>query len=380
LVAAVEEPEDPARRSSALIVFHNDLGAFFKLRELHVLLDGASLLDVGEGAPGDTAGKDKFTLVDGPLAPGKHELTFSADYTGQGLGVFQYLEGYKFTVKDGKAFVVEEGRHVTVRVTVYDKGNITSELKDRPGVRFAVESTETRAGKQARVARPGDPTTPGAAADSSLLTAEEFYDARTRAITERIDDLNARIGRARQRLALMQDAVLHGVSASRARITHRNEMGASFQLREVHYFLDGAPLREEIDETGETLAKKDEFDLFDGAIVPGEHQLTVNLVYQGAGYGVFSYLNDQQVRIRSTHSFTAQPQKETLVKVVVFESGAANAQARDRATIRYDTGVRDLPSTGAPGVAPPPADEPPPAAEPSPPPAAEPSPPPAVEP
>lgn len=367
LGAAAEPPPDPAGQGAPAgpatmkVTFHDELGSLFKLQELHATLDGQPVQDLVDGGAVGLAGKGTLELFSGTAAPGKHQVVITLVYVGRGFGVFSYVEGYQFNIRTGKAFVVEEGQDVEVAVTAYDKGNITSELKDRPAVRYTVESRESSQARNARVAREvakrqagvGTAQVAGAAAplDTSLLTADEFYEVRVKALRERIDDLGARITRSKQRLSLLQDAVLNGVSASRAHIIHRNEVGASFKLREIHYFLDGAPLREEVDETGETLARKDEFDLFVGAIVPGDHQLTVNLVYQGSGVGVFSYLNEQQVKLRSTHTFRAEVQQETIIKVVAFESGSAQQQTRDRATIRYDAEVRALPAPKAPPAA-----------------------------
>src|SRR5207237_3458859 len=124
-------------------------------------------------------------------------------------------------------------------------------------------------------------------------------------LEERVNELKERIFRSKQRLAQLQEAVVGGVSSgAKCKIVHKNDMGSTFKLREIHYFLDGAPLRQEVD-SGDGLSNKATIDLFDGAILPGNHQITVNLVYQGFGYGVFSYLEGYQFKIRSSHTFTA---------------------------------------------------------------------------
>ncbi|MEW5853968.1 MAG: dihydrolipoamide acetyltransferase [Myxococcota bacterium] len=196
---------------------------------------------------------------------------------------------------------------------------------------------------------------PAPGADTGLKTADEAYELKIKTLEERVNELKERIFRSKQRLAQLQEAVVGGVtSGAKARIIHRNEMGASFKLREIHYFLDGAPLRQELDETGDGLAKKDEFDLFDGSILPGNHQITVNLVYQGSGYGVFSYLDGYQFKIRSSHTFTAEEGKEVVIKVVAYEQGNVTTEMKDRPTVRYDMEVRALqkPKTDGAGAAP----------------------------
>jgi len=119
----------------------------------------------------------------------------------------------------------------------------------------------------------------------------------------------------------------------------------------MHYFLDGAPLRQEVDGTGKGLDVKEEFDLFDGAILPGNHQITVNLVYQGSGFGVFSYMEGYNFKIRSSHTFTAEEGKEVNLKVVSYEQGNATTEMKDRPTVRYDMEIKPLQKRGGQGEA-----------------------------
>ena len=55
--------------------------------------------------------------------------------------------------------------------------------------------------------------------------------------------------------------------------SYRNEMSGLFRLQEAHYFLDGAPLKQMTDVDG-NLAKAEELELFQGQIVPGNHQIS----------------------------------------------------------------------------------------------------------
>ena len=144
-------------------------------------------------------------------------------------------------------------------------------------------------------------------------------------------------------MAQLQESVVGGAAGSaKAKVLHKSEMGDVYRLKEIHYFMDGAPLRQEVDTTGNGLTLKDEEVLFDGALPPGNHQLTVNVVYQGSGYGVFSYLDGYQFKIRSSHTFTAEEGKEVTVKVVSYEQGNATTELKDRPTIRYDMNIEPL--------------------------------------
>lgn len=176
---------------------------------------------------------------------------------------------------------------------------------------------------------------------ASLQTADESYDVKIRDMEEKVNELKEKIFRSKARLLALQEMVFTGVSTgARAVIVHRNEMGASFRLREMHYFIDGAPLKQEVDETGDGLNAKEEIQLFSGNIVPGNHQITVNLTYQGHGFGVFSYLNGYTFRIKSSYTFKAEDGKETRINIVAHEKGGFTTELKDRPAVRYDVEVQ----------------------------------------
>ena len=167
----------------------------------------------------------------------------------------------------------------------------------------------------------------------------EAYDVRVRDLEERVNQLKMRIYQSKARLVRLQEAVMHGVvSGARARLVHRNEMGSTFRLQEAHYFLDGAPLKQMSNVDG-SLAGEKEIELFQGQIVPGNHQLSVNLVYAGNGFGIFSYLKGYRFKIRSSYTFSAEEGKFTEIKVVGFERGGITTDLRERPTVRYDVDV-----------------------------------------
>ena len=57
------------------------------------------------------------------------------------------------------------------------------------------------------------------------------------------------------------------------------------------------------------LAEMQEFDVYNGAIQPGSHTLSVALHYQGNGFGVFSYLKGYKFNVKSSHTFVAGESK-----------------------------------------------------------------------
>lgn len=180
------------------------------------------------------------------------------------------------------------------------------------------------------------PTPPGPAPQ----TADEAFNTRVKTLEEEVVDLKEKIFRSKARLLLLQETVLGGdlSTGARAVLFHKNEMGNSFVLESVAYALDGAPIFTKVNQDGD-LDKAEEFEIFNGRIVPGQHQIAVRFVYRGNGYGVFSYLEGYKFRVQSSYTFNAEATKVTTVRVVGFEKGGITTDLKDRPSVRYDIEV-----------------------------------------
>lgn len=185
------------------------------------------------------------------------------------------------------------------------------------------------------VQKPGETPAP-----QKPLTADEAFNARVKTLEEQVVDLKEKIFRTKARLLLLQETVLGGdlSSGARAVLFHRNEMGSSFVLESVAYALDGAPIFTKVDVNGD-LDKREELEIFNGRIVPGQHQIAVRLVYRGHGYGIFSYLEGYKFKVQSSYTFNAEAAKVTTVKIVGYEKGGLTADLKDRPAVRYDVEV-----------------------------------------
>jgi hypothetical protein len=203
-------------------------------------------------------------------------------------------------------------------------------------------------------------------AGKSGPTAEESFDLKVKGLEERVNDLKEKIFRTKARLQNLQEMVIGGdlTSGAKAVLYHRNEMGSSFVLESVAYALDGAPIYTKVDVDGD-LDKREEFEIFNGRIVPGNHQISVKMVYRGHGYGVFSYLEGYKFKVQSSYTFNAEAGKQTTVKIVGFEKGGITTDLKDRPAVRYDTDVQKdsvtatkAAATGAPAPQDKPAEKP----------------------
>jgi len=183
---------------------------------------------------------------------------------------------------------------------------------------------------------PGDAAAPAPAAGGADSGA---YTVRLRSLEKNVNELKEQIFRTKARLNLLKETVLGGViGASRAVIRHKNEMGSSFRLIKAAYALDGVQIYSKSDETGR-LAEMTEFDVYNGAIQPGSHTLSVVLLYQGNGFGVFSYLKGYKFTVKSSQSFASAESKSTNITVVGYEKGNITTQLADKPAVDFRVNV-----------------------------------------
>ena len=191
------------------------------------------------------------------------------------------------------------------------------------------------------------------APEASSLVSDRSVEMRE--LEERVNDLKERIFRSKARLMLLRETVLNGaIAGAKAIIVHKNEMGASFVLEKATYALDGAPVLTKLNDDEGALSDAEQIEVFAGSIVPGNHNLSVQLVFRGNGFGVFSYLKGYRFTVRSSYAFTAEEGKITSISVVPYEKGGMTTDLRERPAIRYDVEVRHDQPEAAPtaGAAP----------------------------
>ncbi len=126
--------------SGLVIVHYNDMSeGFFHLVEAHYFLDGKELWQEIDDSGLLLTAKRERSVLEGPMVEGSHTLTVSLVYRGNGTGLFSYLKGYTWRLKDSYTFTVEPGKRVFIQVHGFEQGNFTTELKDRPAIRFDTE-------------------------------------------------------------------------------------------------------------------------------------------------------------------------------------------------------------------------------------------------
>lgn len=128
-----------------------------------------------------------------------------------------------------------------------------------------------------------------------------------REIDREVSTLSTDIGLTYSRLQQITAMVLQESGGGALLVVeHQNDMGSTFRLVRATYSLDGAAIATRTDESG-SLADQQRFSVYNGRVTSGEHSLTVNLEYQGNGYGIFSYIRGYTFRARSVRTFARSP-------------------------------------------------------------------------
>ena len=125
------------------------------------------------------------------------------------------------------------------------------------------------------------------------------------------------------------------VAGAQAQIYYNNQMGSSFRLTKAVFVLDGAPIYNKTSEKGIKAKKKKKIKIYSGALVPGEHTISVHLEYKGFGYGFFAYLKGYKFKVRSSHAFSVDAGKAKTLIVVSFEKGGITTPLDERPALKY---------------------------------------------
>ncbi len=221
-----------------------------------------------------------------------------------------------------------------------------------PGAASASASAAAAPSAAASASASGAPAASAASSGSAAPSASAAapapemdgatYNVRLRDLEARVDELKDQIRKSHTRLALLSDTILSGGAAgSRSVINFHNEMSSAFRLVRALFVLDGAVQYNRQDDTG-ALADQKDIPVFTGSVPPGDHTVQVLLVFQGNGYGVFTYLRGYKFEVKSSHSFTSVEGKTLSITATAFEQGGVTTALQDRPKIEWKEQVQAL--------------------------------------
>jgi hypothetical protein len=119
--------------SRVILAHRNLMGSSFRLVRIVFILDGAQIY-ARTDETGTLDQEDELVIYDGNLPPGAHNVTIELTYKGHGYGVFSYLSGYTFESRSSHSFTAPENGAIKLLSVGFERGNITTEMRDRPSV------------------------------------------------------------------------------------------------------------------------------------------------------------------------------------------------------------------------------------------------------
>ncbi|MBK6918801.1 MAG: dihydrolipoamide acetyltransferase [Deltaproteobacteria bacterium] len=121
--------------SRVVIAHRNLMGSGFRLVKMVYIMDGAQIYARSDES-GSLDSEDEVVIYDGNLPPGPHNVTIELTYKGHGYGVFAYLSGYTFDSRSSHSFTAPENGAVKLSSVGFERGNLTTEMRDRPSVNW----------------------------------------------------------------------------------------------------------------------------------------------------------------------------------------------------------------------------------------------------
>ena len=117
-------------------------------------------------------------------------------------------------------------------------------------------------------ATPAAETTPAPAAPPAGAADTARYDPQLGTMEERVNGLKEQVFRSKATLQLLKEIMLQGSSGgARSSVVHVNDLGRTYSIESVAYYLDGQSIFAKYDPSG-SLNDSKEIMLWDGAIPP----------------------------------------------------------------------------------------------------------------
>jgi hypothetical protein len=175
---------------------------------------------------------------------------------------------------------------------------------------------------------------PGTPDSTTAPAAGGKYDTKLREMEERVVGLKEKIFATKTRLELLKERILQNVvHEAWAIVVHKNEMGKAFNLDQVMYYMDGKKKFFMRNKDG-ILDKQRTIEIFSGSVVPGNHTISVEMVYKGTGK-MFTYLKGYQFKITSKYTFYASQGRIVKIAAVGYEKGDVTYSLDEKPAVKF---------------------------------------------
>jgi hypothetical protein len=128
------------------------------------------------------------------------------------------------------------------------------------------------------------------------------------------------------------------VPLANLQITFNNRMSNRYRMINISCLLDGKNVYSNYDLREQ---KIDKINLYNSMIAPGYHEVVIQVVYVGNADGVFDYLNNYRVKVKSRHSFSIEDGVSYILDADGFEKGTLFTSFKDKPDIRFISRVEN---------------------------------------
>ncbi|MFT4702430.1 MAG: putative ubiquitin-RnfH superfamily antitoxin RatB of RatAB toxin-antitoxin module [Bradymonadia bacterium] len=162
------------------------------------------------------------------------------------------------------------------------------------------------------------------------------YDLSLRELEDELNELKEDIFSSKARLRQLSERILNDpIGGSRAVIRVSDDTGGRFDLIRVTVGLDGNQIYAANQSTAD-LSDLRGASIFDAALSPGLHNLSVQFVYRGNGFGVFSYMNGYDITVQNSDQVMIENGMTMDLHIRGFEDSSAGAAYEERPSIEIE--------------------------------------------
>jgi hypothetical protein len=188
---------------------------------------------------------------------------------------------------------------------------------------------------------PGGPPPTGEAPAAPLakteVQVERLNPDQMRQFEDQLGDLRERIAKSKARLMQLHEQLkLGSVSIISLSILHKHDVSGAFKLESLSYTLDGFEVYSGVNTPENDLEKLEQFPVYEGGLLPGDHLLVVDLIFRGRGYGIFSYLNQYLFKVKARYMFTVNEGDVATLKVTTYDEGSFLTSLKDRLKVKFE--------------------------------------------
>ena len=166
-------------------------------------------------------------------------------------------------------------------------------------------------------------------------TAREVGRSESEVVTDDVDRLKDEVVNKKNQMLLFRQLLKTEAIEStfpRVFIDHVNEMGGRYKIYSLVYYIDKEKVFGYYLEENST--NRQNFDkettIFKGPVAPGQHEINVEVIYQGNDTGIFNYINDYKIPVQAKKTFKVEKGQNIEIRVVAFEKGWALTDFKDR--------------------------------------------------